>query len=377
MSDRRKVFAIAARRFNKRIFGEQTSYLRGLIRIAKRYNMDGYVFSPLDIDWEKRRIKAYVPTNRGWKKVRRGFPHVVHDRVWGLGPEKTAESKAALRRLEDEFGVVVFNPDFGDKLDVHALLSQDPDLSPHLPRTVPASVEDIERLGKLHRTLYLKPVRGRQGKGIVKAERTGEGWKASKQTDSGSTVKRNLKDASALLTFAAGADPGAYLVQQGLDLIRAGRSAVDIRAIVQKDKSGRWQVSAIGARVGRPGGFVSNLHAGGTAMTLPMLTRRLSRSPGAKSLAIRVKALALKSAIQMSTAFPTLGELGLDFGLDRTGKLWIIEVNRQPGRALFSRARLRKSWRRSRVRVVQYARHLCAGEGARDGTESSSLPPGN
>ena len=355
----RTVFAIAARRFHKRLFGEQTSYLRGLIRIARRHHMDGYVFSPLDIDWERRRVKAYVPTNGGWKVVQRGFPHVVHDRLWGLGKEKAEKCRLALGRLESEYGVAVFNPDFGDKLEVHALLAQDPKLALHLPETLPLSADAIERIAEAHRALYIKPVRGRQGKGIVKAERSESSWKAARRSESGAAVKRSLKDAAQLVAFAVdGQPPDEYLVQQDLDLMRRGRSAVDIRAIVQRDIEGRWRVSAIGARVGRPGGFVSNLHAGGTAMTLQRLVRGLPRAPKAKTLAAMVRVLALKCAAQMSSAHPTLGELGLDLGLDRTGKLWIIEVNRQPGRALFSRARLTKSWRTSRIRVVQYAWYL-------------------
>ena len=361
MASRRHVFAIAARRFNERIFGEQTSFLRGLIRIARRCGMDGYVFSPLDIDWERRRVKAYVPTARGWKRVRRHFPGVVYDRLWGLAPLKAEACRAALRRLEAEFGVRVFNPDFGDKLAVYAHLSRDPDLAPHLPETLPASAEAIERLGSAYGTVFIKPARGRQGKGIVRAEQTGSGWKAAKTTESGSVAKGLFADPGGVLRFAAGSDPAGFLVQQGLDLVRPKGRAVDVRAIVQKDGGGRWRVSAVGARVGRPGGFVSNLHAGGTAMTLSGLVRMLPRSRGSGRLAAEIKALALKTAERMSAAYPLLGELGLDFGIDRRGKLWLIEVNRQPGRALFARARIRKSWRTSRLRVVHYARFLASG----------------
>jgi len=371
----RTVFAIAARRFDKRIFGEQTSYLRGLVSIARRHGMGAYVFSPLDVDWERKRVKAYVPKGRGWKTVRRPLPDVVHDRVWGLTPEKAKASQAALRRLEAEFGIPVFNPDFGDKLEVHALLAQDPDLARHLPETLPLSAEAVEKLAGSHRTLFIKPVRGRQGKGITKAERTAAGWKAAKQTDSG-VAKGAAKDAEALVAFAArGRDPGEFLVQQGLELARAGRSAVDIRAIVQRDGRGRWRVSAIGARVGRRGGFVSNLHAGGKAVSIESLARRLSGRVKAKQLSSSARALALKVAEKMGGAHPLLGELGLDLGLDKNGKLWILEVNRQPGRALFSRARLLRSWRTSRVRVVQYARYL--GERRPGGASEPPAAAGN
>ena len=48
--------------------------------------------------------------------------------------------------------------------------------------------------------------------------------------------------------------------------------------------------------------------------------------------------LALTTAEALGEVYPTLGEIGLDVGIDRDGRLWILEVNRQPGRSLWNSA---------------------------------------
>jgi len=219
--------------------------------------------------------------------------------------------------------------------------------------------------------VYVKPARGRQGKGISVCRRRERGW-SWRRADQGPSRARVLPTAQAVVDACRRGRPGErFLAQQGLDLVKLSGGTVDIRVIVQRDRRGEWGVSAIGVRKGRRGGLVSNLHAGGRALSFFRLARgtRLKRPPS--RIRRDIKVLALDTAAAMSRVYPTLGELGIDIGLDVHGKLWILEINRQPGRALFSRARLRGAWRRSRRRVVDFAKYL-----ALNGGELLALPRG-
>src|SRR5690606_40948847 len=80
------ILAISARTFRSQLFGEQTSYLRGILRIARKKGMRGYVFSPGDIDWTRLQVKGWTPAGSRWRRSWFPLPDVVYERAWGLGP---------------------------------------------------------------------------------------------------------------------------------------------------------------------------------------------------------------------------------------------------------------------------------------------------
>lgn len=355
---KRHVLGITAKRFKGRAFGEQSSYLRGLIGIAQKAGMTAYVFTPDNVDHENERVRAWVRTRKGWTRKWQPLPTVIHDRMWGIRGSDKDRFDAALARLSRERGIPVFNPDFGDKFEVHERLSQNVSLHPHLPETLLLSDESVDDLLTRHNLLYVKPVRGRQGKGISRV-RLARGRLEISQRSGARGVRRFTTPPHRLVSACARtAPPESYIAQQGLRLLSVRGGTVDVRVIVQRDGRGEWHVTAVGCRIGQKGGFVSNLHAGGTAAGLPLIARHLGGRQSSASLRSRIEELALETARTMEASFPTIGEIGLDLGLDVDGHLWILELNRQPGRALFARAKLRSAWSRSRVRVVRFARYL-------------------
>lgn len=352
-------FGIAARRFSRRIFGEQTSFFRGLIRYAKKRKVRAFVFEPGDVRLREGRVRGWIPTSSGWKRRWYPLPDVVYDRVWGLGPEKNRRYRELIQRFIYEADIPVFNPDFGDKLAVYALFEQNEELRPHVPRTLPLSPENLAILSELHPLLFVKPARGRQGKGIYRIVRKGGRLEATRRLESGALETRTYGSAE---EFAEGilarGKYGAYLVQEGIDLVRVGRRAVDLRVVAQRDARGAWGISGVGVRLGAPGGFLSNLHAGGRASTLSELVKRSKLRTTLPRLRNDAQRVAFLAVTCLGEEHPLLGEVGLDLGVDRRGHLWILEANRQPGRATFARAGLRRAWVTTRRRVVQFAEFL-------------------
>src|SRR5690606_3703184 len=60
-----------------------------------------------------------------------------------------------------------------------------------------------------------------------------------------------------------------FIIQQGLDLRLPSGSVHDYRLLIQKNGSGKWEVTGCVGRIGASGSVTSNLHGGGTAV--PML----------------------------------------------------------------------------------------------------------
>jgi hypothetical protein len=72
--------------------------------------------------------------------------------------------------------------------------------------------------------------------------------------------------------------------------------------------------------------------------------------------------LSLAIARRLGQVAGDMGEVGLDFGLDSGGRIWFIEQNAQPGRAVFEHLRRSDLSALAHLRPVQYARFLAAGK---------------
>ncbi|MNJ02586.1 Endospore coat-associated protein YheD [compost metagenome] len=53
-----------------------------------------------------------------------------------------------------------------------------------------------------------------------------------------------------------------------------------------------------------------------------------------------------------------MAELGLDLGVERGGRVWIIEVNSKPGRSVFHRLSLEQAGDSADRNPIAYAGHL-------------------
>ena len=184
MVKRRPYLGIAARTFRSRRFGEQTSYLRGIVKLAAGKGMRGYVFSAGDVDWVKGRIHGWSPGPNGWRRGWFPLPDVVYDRAWGLDERGRLAHAQTLERLERyrhpplqpglrrQDRCVPSSPRVGDRRRPSS-------------RDASSDRRKPQDLGARYSTLYIKPSRGRQGKGIRKCRRLKEGWSLMKTAAKG------------------------------------------------------------------------------------------------------------------------------------------------------------------------------------------------
>lgn len=66
-----------------------------------------------------------------------------------------------------------------------------------------------------------------------------------------------------------------------------------------------------------------------------------------------------------------LGELGLDFGIDAGGRIYLLEANSKPGRTVFRLTGDRRAARLAAENPLRYARHLLLSS-----SSQHKLPPG-
>ncbi|MGO4529328.1 YheC/YheD family protein [Paenibacillus sp. 2TAF8] len=178
---------------------------------------------------------------------------------------------------------------------------------------------------------------------------------------------RNTNNEYFNMTFHRATDVSSWLeshqavqkliVQPYLDLSHHGR-AFDIRALVQKNGQGRWTLTGCMIREGAEGSLTSNLHGGGNAYPADAyLTEKYGKNQAA-SLQQQIKHAATLIPPMLESHFGRLAELGLDFGADVDGRLWLIEVNSKPGRTSFAEANDKHMHALTYTQPLAYARYL-------------------
>lgn len=306
-----------------------------LSTLGRRLPAQFFIFTPGGINWKDHTVKGFTWRNGGlergrWSGAVYPIPDVIYDRITTRVAQ--ARSKAARRRLMSLPYVHYFNPSFLNKWRVHQLLAQNSELIAYLPETHNLNQENLSDMAAKYKTLYLKPCNGSQGYRIIKVIVNGQNYNYTIYSHG-----RHSGQAGSItgLLQATRSTRGKrpYIVQQGIDLDTYWGSPFDMRIILQKDGEGQWVISKKFVRIAPSGSSIANLSRGGTAETSARVLAKVLN--GNRSL-IREKNEELRRLCQ--TAAETLetnsescyGELGLDIGIDKKGKLWIIEVNSKP-----------------------------------------------
>ncbi|TYP71181.1 YheC/YheD family protein [Paenibacillus methanolicus] len=283
-------------------------------------------------DWN-----GYVLRDGQWALLRCPLPDLIYDRAIGANP---AERRAKADLLEKVSALKPFAPLNGalpGKLAVYEALRADPRLRPALPPTYAyTGAAGLRKLiARFPDGLFLKPDAGYQGRGAVALHARADGWLAHGRTLANADIARSFADAASCAAWCERFVRAAYIAQPYLPLRNEAGASFDIRSLMQKDERGRWRVTGIAVREGAPGSITSNLHGGGEAKDAEAVLAARFGAEAARRLLLRTARLSLRAARALELRFGRFFELGLDFGLEPSGRLWLIEANAKPGRMSF------------------------------------------
>ncbi|WP_339277173.1 YheC/YheD family protein [Paenibacillus sp. FSL W8-0426] len=248
------------------------------------------------------------------------------------------------------------------KWKVHQILSRDSETKELLPQTAlfQPHVRWETWLERWPQGLFFKPVSGTHGKNTFRLARGTEPstWVIDGRNHSNEPFHWLFQTPERVSSrLHACSSRRRLLIQPYLDLSHHGRP-FDIRALMQKDGRGRWLLTGCMVREGPEKTLTSNLHGGGKAYpALPYLQDRFGASE-ANALLEQIKQAAGRIPPLLERHFGRLAELGLDFGADSDGRLWLLEANSKPGRSSFAKADDPQLFRRVHTRPLAYARYL-------------------
>jgi len=204
-------------------------------------------------------------------------------------------------------------------------LAAHPQIAPHIPYTLAFNASNLKLMLVKYRMVFVKPIKGSLGKGVIQVTKIEGGY--CYKVDS---KKYTVKSYDSLVKGLASKKlKRAYIIQQGIDLLRIDGSPVDYRVKYCID-NGVWNYRVILARVAGPGYAITNLSKGGRKLDCNLAIKQTLGSDAISQTISEMKHLTRLCTSVLEQRFPGLTHLGYDYGIDKNGKIWIFEVNTSP-----------------------------------------------
>lgn len=341
----------------------ESDYCRKLCLTGHRCGMKVFVFTPSSVSADKFSIRGFGFENGSWRQGVYAPPDIVYDRCFSYDRRTLHRKRIAMKRLAEVHQFSYLTRGLSGKWNVHQALQQCPELVPHLPDTLPYRTKcQLEQWLDSHQgEAFLKPQHGTHGKRTlhVISPSVSEKLLLTGRDGQNQILHRKFQSRQEALnwihSFIANRP---YIMQSYLELVTSGREPFDIRALMQKNARGCWELTGMAARIGARESLTSNLHGGGTPLQAESFLRsEFGMGPGSR-IADTVRKLSGKIPVCLESRFGRLAELGIDFGVDRAGNVWVLETNSKPGRSSFFRIGDAASARKSIENPILYARYL-------------------
>ncbi|MEW4285478.1 YheC/YheD family protein [Priestia koreensis] len=342
-----------------RPIGGRSLFFAKLLSHVKSTGGSAFLFGTHHINWENGTINGYFYTDKGWIQQLIPFPHVVYDRLPNRRVEQYETFKQVKERLQKEYLIPWFNPGFFNKWSIYQLLQQEQSVQTYLPETRYApSFDEIRDMIHRHQTVFLKPVNGSLGKGIIQISYDSQENRYDCQYRLGTeNMQRTFYQFDTLAShILSDLNLKDYLIQQGISLIRRHERKVDFRVHTNKNECGMWEMTAVAAKLSGRGSVTTHLKNGGIVQTLDELFASASK---VKEIMAKLQTASLLiSSVLENRMEELIGEIGFDFGIDDRGNVWLFEANSKPGRSIFSHPKLHHEDVRTQQLFLAYAKHL-------------------
>lgn len=353
----------------------ETAFCRKLCLAGKKHRLNVVIFSPTWLNSRNSTIRGYTLEQGKWINGEHPIPRLVYDRMTFTNETQYLNCRKATAKLK-HLGVTWLGIGLRGKWEMYRSLSQIEALRPILPPT--ELYEDSRGLAasidRHHGTVFMKPHGGSQGRSTLSIQQSPPSPSTEARTmeqvmQSPVHIRgRNANNepfeqhfshsVEALRSVAQFVGKRKFVIQPYLTLHSDQEEPYDIRVLMQKNERGRWKMTGMAARVGNRGGITSNLHGGGQAYEADAyLEQQFGRSEALRLLEeIRHYSQYIPTAIEERHG--RLIELGLDFGIDRDRKLWLLEANSKPGRSVFTQTGDRVASTLAVEMPILYARYV-------------------
>lgn len=347
---------------NRTFRGNRSNFI-DLIRMGRKMGVTIFVLTPSGIQPGRSTVRGFIhrPSKTGDRFVPATLPlpDVVYNRIPTRDAEQREGEQQALRYLGKTLRIPLFNPGFFNKWSLYQSLRQSGELSKLVPVTGRWDSHRPPVNGlKQFSAIYLKPNNGLAGNGMIRITRNKPGYEVVLQTLKG---KKRIPASDAeslwkLLRRIVGTR--SYVWQQGIPLATFKGRPFDLRILLQKGGNGNWGVTGIGIRVAGPKAISTHVPMGGSIED-PQFVLKTVFGDRHRDVTRQIEGTALRIARQIERSQgERLGEMSIDMGIEKSGRLWFFEANAKPMK--FDEPRIRQ---RSLKRLIQYFLRLSGFQG--------------
>lgn len=322
----------------------------------KRLNGAVIIFSLDCVNKDNHTISGYCynPKKNSWEEGVFPYPSAIYRRL------------ALNKNWRDHFLTVIgdnlFYNYYFNKWEMYQWFSKNKEMSIYFPETtLYSSSNDIQAMLNKYGKLYAKPIASSGGKGVIQIYSEGEKI-VYKYRDKGVNQQICFDTISSAKEYGAKLiKEKKYILQQPIELMKYQGNIFDIRCMMLRNSKNKWDCSGIVGRIASKGGIASNAHSGGTPTKIDVLLRKYLGYSISQSEAIKneLKSVSVKAAECLDSYGIKAAVLGIDIGLDKDGKLWIIEINiRYPGLDIFTFIGDYRMVDKTKTSLMLYGKHL-------------------
>lgn len=321
-------------------FGLLNTFLKSFADLCIDKKIAFMVFTPNNTNYETKTIVGYrfCYVSNAWKICKFPLPDVIIDRGIFGGTKYWNSAHKERMMFQNNPDIIKFNASLGNKYETYEILAKNSMLSEYLPDTIVYNdFQDLVNMLDKYTTVYMKPVGGTQGYGIIKVSRQNNKYHIfiNDVRYTSNTVKSMCLFINKKINQFNLHNKQLYIIQQAIPLFKVNNSILDFRVLLQKRENLRWGITAVVARVGKQNDITSNLSRGGTVIDGEAAVKQIAKKlniEDANILYQKIKDVSILAAFTLENSSGSFGELGIDLGVDTSGNPWIIEINPRPGR---------------------------------------------
>ncbi|WP_053360795.1 YheC/YheD family protein [Bacillus sp. FJAT-27251] len=211
-----------------------------------------------------------------------------------------------------------------NKWEMHKLLVRHSIKKVKIPDTELLSREALRSMLQEYHLLYIKPVDSWGGKGISTLEQSGNSFVWTIQGQEAAILHNFNEACEKIRQFY---DDKSTIIQRGIPTVSYGGHPFDIRPHLYKEMDGSWVYAGDLVRIGGDGSIVSNVEiSNGSVKPTDEVISALFPDPERRFSTDTLKEVSMEIC-HMLDQYHFFTEVGIDFGLDQGGNLWMIEVN--------------------------------------------------
>ena len=221
------------------------------------------------------------------------------------------------------------------KYSQYRMFARDPLIRRHLPDTALCRTPSVlEAYLDKYKSVFIKPSGGMKGIGVIKAWR--EGSALYYVVERGRPVPcSSAQDMFGKLGLRA---RPAHIVQRDLQLAPVHGRPFDVRVMMIRNTRKRWTFAGMLAKVAGADSVITNVDRGkGYVLPIDDALRLGLGIDGARAANLKSEIVRLASRCnRVFDRFRYEWQMGYDIGIDRSGRIWLIEANPSiPSHALF------------------------------------------